>query len=458
MKSKQFRKSLSILTSLIVAFTFIVGSDSFFSLKASAADPAFADCTLIKNKTPISFYIADPATLDTATPNTAYYQNGTISSLTDGVISPGTPGAFAGAPSTNYNYVLIYDLGKITDIRGIWVLCNQYDNAHSVAGEDFYASDDQASLFNDNKRVYTSDMTKNATVKSPILSPSAPDNNTNAWRNKINYTSGTCSGRYVAIVITKADFQGTSVARVQEITIAGAQATITSNPTNNTMMSTQSTTLGVTPSGFECSTVDKTNLWSSSNPAVASIDGTGKITAKQSGTTTITLNRNGAKDSFVLTIKVYQLDASVLETKGASILLDNQLIEGKQALRFMTQVTGYKINDTINVENTNYTVNGFGTLLIKADDVSLLGSNEISVDNVSTYSCIKNVPCINTYSETDTYYQYTARIIKIPDTNYDTAFVVRPYIKCSYSNGNTIYFYGATSASKSVNIVKGLIG
>jgi hypothetical protein len=80
--------------------------------------------------------------------------------------------------------------------------------------------------------------------------------------------------------------------------VAASKVTITGKPA--TLAVGKSRVLGVktTPSGA----TSAVPTWKSSKPSIASVDGTGKVTAKKKGTTTITATINGKKAAFSLKV------------------------------------------------------------------------------------------------------------------------------------------------------------
>lgn len=296
MKTRSYKRIISIVLSVTVVCSLLIGTNIIYS----HADGGLYPTSLILGKLPADYYIAQSSTpgtkyIDPATnkPIFAYYQRDAwpkddLSILTDGFFM--TAGGFAGATSTDMNYVLVYDLGVTSNVNSIYVLCNEYET-HYVGGEDFYVGDDVSTLFNQSNRVYTS------------------ANNIKTPKNKITLPS-VAHGRYVAIVITKADVLGSLVARVQEVAVMGSQVSITDKPQDDTIVLGDNVTLTASPKGdFAAGTV---NQWSSSNPDIATINkDTGLLNTLKAGTTTISVNRGAATDSFVLDVIVAKLATGI---------------------------------------------------------------------------------------------------------------------------------------------------
>ena len=194
---------------------------------------------------------------------------------------------------------------------------------------------------------------------SAAVSPQDASYSGISWSSSNTGIATVDNGRVTGVAAGKAVItaEAGGVKATKEIEVKAAEVTLTgikiSGPASAKKGETVQLSVTAEPSGADAS-VD----WSSSNAEVASVDGSGKVTCKAAGSTTITAvsrKNAGIKNSITFTVTA--------EDESSSVTLNEMKITAGETKAADVKITGNVSSRSFSIANTKYaTVDGNGNI------------------------------------------------------------------------------------------------
>lgn len=296
--------------------------------------------------------------------------------------------------SSNENIVKVDETGKVTAITGgtstITATTSQNETINiSIEVVVIIPPTGLTLADGTNSLTTTSNITMNSGTTKTILATISP---TNATNKKITWTSNNTNIATVdstGKIIAKSSGTATITAKTEngistsfKVTVIVPVTSITLSQTSLTLYTPNTTQLTATIN--PTTATDKNITWTSSDSSIATVDSTGKVTAKSSGTVTITaISSNGVRAN--CTVKVNNPTISVNQTSITIMDEESTTIPVTLTGTTMNNITWISSNPSI----ATVSVSG-NNLIIKGNNVEKNENNNVINGHATITGTVNN--------------------------------------------------------------------